>query len=179
MRCRNSWTNTPQAVSPIRMATRKSFFFFKQKTAYEILGLELRFLQAEVDRADGKRGVVLAPRQPLLLHRADRNPVDDESRGRVVVVGRDAEDAHQYWLLASGSARDGANPSGSRRAARRARKTKGGSSTKYWTRRMSEPITPASAAATRRYAFHSLPSRACQMRRRVRGPAMRVSCACE
>src|SRR5437868_11598733 len=103
----------------------------------EVLRFELPFVQAEVDGGDGKRGVVLAPGQPLLLHRTDRNAVDHERRGRVVVMRRDAEDAHQYWLLASGSARDAAKPGGSRRAARRARKTKGGKSTKYWTRKSS------------------------------------------
>ena len=35
-----------------------------------------------------------------------------------------------------------------------------------------------SAAAQRRYAFQSLPSLACQMRRLVRTPATRASCAC-
>src|SRR5256885_4140071 len=143
----------------------------------EIVRFELSFLQAEIDGSEGKGGVVLAPGEALLLNGTDRDPVDDQRGGRVVIVGRDAEDPHQYWLLASGSARETANPSCSRRAARRARKTKGGSRTKYWTRRISVPISPASAAAIRRYAFHSLTSRACPMRRRVRGPPVRVRCA--
>jgi hypothetical protein len=116
----------------------------------EILGIELRVLEAEIDGGERERGVVLAPGEALFLDGADGDAVDDEGRGGVVVVRRDAEDAHQYWLLASGSAREALKPFGSRRAARRARSTKGGRRTKYWSRRSSEPRTPASAAAMRR-----------------------------
>ena len=45
-------------------------------------------------RATGKAGVVLAARQPLFLHGADRHAVDDERGRRVVVMRGDAEDLH-------------------------------------------------------------------------------------
>ncbi len=74
------------------------------------LELDERLLvEADVDRAaptvmpasrrqyatacDGKRGVVLLAREALLLRRGDDAAVLDQARGRVVVVGGDAEDA--------------------------------------------------------------------------------------
>ena len=44
----------------------------------EILRIEPGLIQAPFDRPCRKRGVVLVPRQTLLLHGADRYAVDDE-----------------------------------------------------------------------------------------------------
>ena len=66
----------------------------------EIGRIEPGVIQAPFDGRQRKAGVVLAPRQALFLHGADRHAVDDERGGRVVVVRGDAEDLHlQYWLV--------------------------------------------------------------------------------
>ena len=94
----------------------------------------------------GNAGVVLVPRQPLLLHGADRHAVDDERGRRIVIVGGDAEDLH----LSTGSsatrrrrAGSASSPAGSRRSARLASHAKGGSTTKYMIVRMASPMTLA------------------------------------
>src|SRR6185436_2294514 len=51
-------------------------------------------VEAPLDRGEREGRVVLAAREPLLLHGADGNAVDDERRGGVVVVRGDAEDLH-------------------------------------------------------------------------------------
>src|SRR5207247_7030074 len=60
----------------------------------EIRRIEPRVIQAPLDRADRKPGVVLPPRQPLFLNRADRHAVDDERGGGIVIAGGDAENVH-------------------------------------------------------------------------------------
>ncbi len=84
-----------------------------------------------------KRRVVLAPRQALFLHGADRHAVDDERGGRVVVVGGDAEDLHvstgSSATCVAASAIVVIQPGGSRRSARLASHANGGSTTKYMT----------------------------------------------
>src|SRR5207302_10671923 len=123
---------------------------FVEDHRVELSRLEAGALQAPLDRREREGGVVLAPREPLLLDGADRNSVDHQRGRRVVVVRRDAQDAHQYWLVNGGRGRARTNPSGSRRAARRARKANGGRMRKYWTRSSSVPTTEARAAAARR-----------------------------
>ena len=65
----------------------------------EVARLEAGLSRHHSIAASGNAGVVLAARQPLFLHRADRHAVDDERGGGVVIVRGDAEDLHrQYWL---------------------------------------------------------------------------------
>jgi hypothetical protein len=66
-------------------------------------GVDAGELQAGEGGGDRQAGVVLDPRQPLLLDRGDHNTVDDE-RGRGVVVMRgDAEDAGHIVSIRGGS----------------------------------------------------------------------------
>ena len=97
----------------------------------EIRRARARLIEAPLDGAQRKARVVLAPRQPLLLHRRDRHAVDDERGGRVVVVRGDAENLHvRYWLVGESSRRAGNRlpAGGSRRSARLASHANGGSS---------------------------------------------------
>ena len=43
----------------------------------------------------GNDGVVLAPREPLLLGRGHHPPIDHQGSGAVVIVGRNTEDTHE------------------------------------------------------------------------------------
>src|SRR5262249_9742134 len=115
----------------------------------ELFRLDAAVLEAPLDCRDRKRGVVLAAREPFLLDGADRNAVHGERRRRVVVVRRDAEDAHQY-CPPKDAARERANPSGSRRADRFASAAKAGRIRKYWSASIAVPTTDAIALATRR-----------------------------
>src|SRR5216684_621561 len=138
-RIRDARTPSCEEMIPLTHSLPPSVFFI----AWGKLRLEPRRLQTPLDGREWKGGVVLAPREPLLLHGADGHAVD-EQRGRgVVIMGGDAEDAHQYWLFSGGAARARENPSGSRRAARFARSAKGGSSRKYCRASISVPSTPA------------------------------------
>src|SRR5438067_1224121 len=149
---------------------------FVEDDRVEIGRLDSAPFEAPLDGGERKRRVVLPARKALLLHGANGNAVDDQRGRRVVVVRRDPQDAHQYWLENAAERRAGMNPSGSRRAARRASNANGGSTTKYCRRRNSVPRTDASAAATRRYAFQSRPMRACHKRARDLRGATRSSC---
>ena len=60
----------------------------------EILRLETGMFETPLDGEQWKRRVILPTRQPLFLHRAYRHTVDDQRRGRIVVMRRDAEDVH-------------------------------------------------------------------------------------
>src|SRR4051794_8217207 len=103
------------------------------------------------DRRDREGGIVLAPRQALLLHRGDRHAVDQQGGGGIVIESGEAEDLHQYCALRSRSL--GATivqPCGSRFAARFAPQAKSGSRMKYWRVRMIAPMMPASPTAKRR-----------------------------
>src|SRR5437764_8701611 len=67
---------------------------FVEHDCVEIGWVELRVLEAPLDRADWKPGVVLPTREALFLYGARRHAVDDERGGRIVIVGGDAEDVH-------------------------------------------------------------------------------------
>ncbi len=60
----------------------------------ELCRLDAGDLQAGLDRVLRKRRVVLLAREALLLGRGDDFAIDDQRRRGIVVVGRDAEDAH-------------------------------------------------------------------------------------
>ena len=60
----------------------------------EIGWVELRVLEAPLDRAEWKTGIILPTREALFLYGAYRHPIDDECGCRIVIVGRDAEDLH-------------------------------------------------------------------------------------
>src|SRR5262249_57205932 len=115
-------------------------------------------VEAPLDRAERERRIVLAARQPFLLHRGDGDAVDEEGRGRIVVVRRDAQDSHQYWLR-RGRSSCGTKPFGSRRAERLAMSANGGVMTKYWTRTSSPPSRPAMRRAMRKEGLHTPPAR--------------------
>src|SRR5207248_7920621 len=113
----------------------------------ELLGLQAPLLEAPLDRGEREDGVVLAAREPLFLDGADRDAADHQCCRRIVVVRRDAEDAHQYWLFIGTGWRAGARPEGSDRAARFARIANGGSRRKYCSKRSRLPSSPATAEA--------------------------------
>src|SRR5207248_1218977 len=123
---------------------------FVEDHRVELLGFEVLLLEAPLDRGEGKRGVVLAAREPLLLDGADRHAVDQQRRRGIVVVRRDAEDAHQYWLFIGTGRRAGAKPTGSDRAERFASSANGGSNRKYCSKSSRRPSIPATADARRR-----------------------------
>ena len=104
---------------------------FVEDHCIELLGLDARLLEAPFDGAEREPGVVLAAREALFLHRADRHAVDQHRGRRVVVVRGDAEDAHQYWLFMGVGRRAAAKPCGSDRAARLASTANGGRRRKY------------------------------------------------
>ena len=66
---------------------------FVEDDGVELLGLHAGEVEAPLDRGERKGSVVLAPREPLLLHGTDGHAVDEQRRRRVVVVRGDAEDA--------------------------------------------------------------------------------------
>jgi hypothetical protein len=73
---------------------------FVEGDGVEVAGLKAGVLQAGEGGGERQAGVVLDPRQPLLLDRGDDLAVDHERRGGVVVVRGDAEDAgHITYLL--------------------------------------------------------------------------------
>src|SRR5437660_625526 len=76
----------------------------------EIGWVELRVLEAPLDRAEWKTGIILPTREALFLYGAYRHPIDDECGCRIVIVGRDAEDLHVSTDCAPTSA---AAPAGS------------------------------------------------------------------
>ena len=61
--------------------------------AVDVAGGEAGVREAGEGGGDREAGVVLDPREALLLDRGDQLAVDDERGGGVVVVGGDAEDA--------------------------------------------------------------------------------------
>src|ERR1700730_4139735 len=102
------------------------------------LRLEAGMIEAPCDRRQGERCVALAPRQTLLLHRADRYAVNHKRRRRIVIMRRNPENLHvntrtQYWRcrgrLRCGET--GVQPGNSRRSARLASQANGGRTTKY------------------------------------------------
>ncbi len=62
----------------------------------ELIGLEPAAFEAPLDRRQWKAGVVLSPREPLLLDGTDGHSVDQQGGCGVVIVGRDSENLHQY-----------------------------------------------------------------------------------
>src|SRR5262249_12987211 len=110
--------------------------FFVEHHRIELFWSQAALFQTPLDRGHRKIGITFAPAQPLLLHRADWHTVDEQRGRRVVVMRGDAEDLHQYWPRRLAGRFLWNQPSGSRRAARFARTTKGGRRTKYWTRRI-------------------------------------------
>ena len=58
------------------------------------LSSQAALFQAPFDRAHREGRIVLAPRQPLFLHRPDRDAVHQQGRGAVVVVRGNPQDLH-------------------------------------------------------------------------------------
>ena len=73
----------------------------RQDHLVEIAGVQPGLRQAGLGRPTRQSRIILAPGKALLLHGRHQPTVDDQGRGRVVVVGRDPEDrAHALWLSA-------------------------------------------------------------------------------
>ncbi len=119
----------------------------------EIRRVEAGVVEAPLDRARRKGGVVLPAREPLLLYGADGRAVHHQRGGRIVVVRRDPEDLHVRYRLRGASSRareTGVHPTGARRSARFASQANGGSRTKYMIVSTTPPSSPAGPAARRR-----------------------------
>ena len=120
----------------------------------EVVRLEPGLAEAPLDGRQREAGVVLPPREPLLLDGDDRQSVDDQGRRGVVVVRGDAEDRHGS-VLAPERGRSLAPhrlapagalaASGALREEREERQRR-----KYCARRRKVPSTPAIAVARRR-----------------------------
>lgn len=67
---------------------------FVEDDAVELRGRDARFAQAISDCVGREAGVVLAPREALLLRGRDDPAVLDKAGGAVVIPGRYAEDVH-------------------------------------------------------------------------------------
>ncbi len=71
-----------------------------ERDVVEVQGIQAPLFQAVGDRLPRHRGIVLLPREPLLLRRGHDPAVDDQRGGAVVVEGRDSEDGgHESRLL--------------------------------------------------------------------------------
>ena len=64
----------------------------------DVLHSKAALLQAEIHRAGGKGSVVLLAREPLLLGGSAQASVRNQSRGAVVIIGRDAQNVQCHGL---------------------------------------------------------------------------------
>src|SRR4051794_18992542 len=75
---------------PVELAQR----LVVEHDVVELAQPDAGLLQAIRDRVGRERGVVLLPREALLLRRRDHAPVDDQRRRAVVIEGRNSEYPH-------------------------------------------------------------------------------------
>src|SRR5664280_705185 len=85
---------SPRRVVEIRLEEALEFHerLVVERDVVEAVGGELARLEAVARRVRGKFRVVLLSREALFLRGGDDRPVDEKTRRRVVVVGREAED---------------------------------------------------------------------------------------
>ena len=119
--------------------------------AVKLFRFEPGVVKAPFNGGQGKRCIVFASGKTLFLYSRDRHAIDQQRRRGIVIMCRDAKDAHQYCprrFSCFGSMT--IQPGRSRRAARLASKANGSSSTKYWIVNTIPAMTPANAIASRK-----------------------------